>query len=394
MSIDTDIKEFSKREQKINWYVKWRTQYRVVKWCNPHIARETDWKLTQQILQGTKISSRFTNNEDSNDRTFRCKVLNDELPVLRNLHMRKPDLYSSDLYVICSQKKEDTLHPFECKGYDQIIRKKLIQQLAIIGINHGSKKEKSEIVKAFQKESFLKIDIGRQIRGIIESDHFSFVDMLKDLVYKYMGNKIKTIITPDTGKGKEILKQTFNFLKTLMKLKWTERCSLILKWETENKIDTRNLTINEHYETIKETLLAKAESIKNEIIRESYRPLRQNLAITPDCAVAKFQAQLAKLNPAKFLAQFVLRLPSLVKTHAPANLATALTKAKLFEQGKGTSKRHKKIKKYKSSSENSDNESSEDEKLRFKKKEQKKKKPSSDNEMDELTKRFNKLQIN
>ncbi|RHZ87399.1 hypothetical protein Glove_36g11 [Diversispora epigaea] len=267
MSIDTDIKEFSKREQKINWYVKWRTQYRVVKWCNQHITRETDWKLTQQILQGTKISSRFTNNKDSNDRTFRCKVLNNELPVLRNLHMRKPDLYSSDLCVICSQKKEDMLHPFECKGYDQIIRKKLIQQLAIIGINHGSKKEKSEIVKAFQKESFLKIDIGRQIRGIIESDHFSFVDMLKGLVYKYMGNKIKIIITPDTGKGKKILKQTFNFLKMLMKLKWTERCSLILKWETENKIvDTRNLTINEHYETIKGTLLAKAESIKNEII--------------------------------------------------------------------------------------------------------------------------------
>jgi len=39
--------------------------------------------------------------------------------------------------------------------------------------------------------------------------------------------------------------------------------------------------------------------------------LRQNLAIAPDCAVAKFWAQLAKLYLAKFLAQFVLRLPSL-----------------------------------------------------------------------------------
>ena len=87
-------------------------------------------------------------------------------------------------------------------------------------------------------------------------------------------------------------------------------------------------------------------------------------------------------------------IKAVVKTHAPANLSTALTKAKLYEQGKGTSKRHKKTKKYESSSEDSDNETSEDEKPRSKKKETKKKKPSSDEEMDELTKRFNKLQIN
>ncbi|RHZ74549.1 hypothetical protein Glove_221g26 [Diversispora epigaea] len=68
-------------------------------------------------------------------------------------------------------------------------------------------------------------------------------------------------------------------------------------------------------------------------------------------------------------------IKAIVKTHAPANLATALTKVKLFEQGKGTSKRYKKTKKYESSSEDSGNESSEDEKPRFKKKEQKKKKP-------------------
>ncbi|RHZ72853.1 hypothetical protein Glove_236g40 [Diversispora epigaea] len=47
---------------------------------------------------------------------------------------------------------------------------------------------------------------------------------------------------------------------------------------------------------------------------ETVDSLRQNLAIAPDCAVAKFRAQLAKLNLAKFLAQFVLRLPSLVET--------------------------------------------------------------------------------
>jgi hypothetical protein len=47
--------------------------------------------------------------------------------------------------------------------------------------------------------------------------------------------------------------------------------------------------------------------------------LRQNLAIAPDCARAKFRAQLAKLYLAKFLAQFVLRLPSLAGSLAVTN---------------------------------------------------------------------------
>src|SRR6185369_9039300 len=68
--------------------------------------------------------------------------------------------------------------------------------------------------------------------------------------------------------------------------------------------------------------------------------------------------------------------------------------AKQYEQGKSTLKKHKKTKKYVSSSDESESSSSEEEKPHKKKKEPKKNKPSSDEELDELTKRFNKLQIN
>ncbi|RHZ50283.1 hypothetical protein Glove_502g39 [Diversispora epigaea] len=239
-SIDTDIKEFSKREQKINWYVNWRTQYKVIKWCNQNIAKETNWKLTQHYIHGTKISSKITDKEDNSNRTFNIKVLNDELPVLKNLHLRKPDVYSSDQCIICKKEKEDSLHPFVCQGYDNIIRNKLIQQLAIIGINQGSKKKKTELVAALQKESFMKIDVGRKLRGIVESDHFSLIDMIRGLVYKHMQNKIKTIIIADTNKVKEIQKQILSFLRLIMKKQWEERCKLFLKWEKENEISGSN----------------------------------------------------------------------------------------------------------------------------------------------------------
>ncbi|RHZ71756.1 hypothetical protein Glove_253g60 [Diversispora epigaea] len=263
-SFDTDIKEFAKREQQINWYVNWRTQYRV-------------------LIHGTKISSRVTSNEDRDNRTFNIKILNDELPVLQNLHLRKPEIYKSDLCIICKQKKKDTFHPFECKDYNAIIRRKVIQHLAILGINHESSKTKKDIVTTFQKERFLKIDEGRQIRGTIESDHFSFIDMIRGLTYKYMKNKIKTAIISDSEKVNKIQEQLFNFLRNVMKLKWAERCNVILKWEKENEISeidkkekskqkkANNNIVNSHYKTIKETLIKGASSIKDTIISESYR---------------------------------------------------------------------------------------------------------------------------
>ncbi|RHZ78931.1 hypothetical protein Glove_154g41 [Diversispora epigaea] len=51
-----------------------------------------------------------------------------------------------------------------------------------------------------------------------------------------------------------------------------------------------------------------------------YLAFAPEFSIAPDCAVAKFRAQLAKLNLAKFLAQFVLRLPSLNSTTEKASL--------------------------------------------------------------------------
>jgi hypothetical protein len=111
----------------------------------------------------------------------------------------------------------------------------------------------------------------------------------------------------------------------------------------------------------------------------------------------KRMATRAGLDAAAALPYFIRGLlpeiKAVVKTHEPADLAEALTKAKHFEQGKGKPKRFKKTKRYESSDDDSDD-TSEDEKPKKKKKEHKKKKSSSDDELDELTKRFNKLQIN
>ncbi|RHZ77770.1 hypothetical protein Glove_173g2 [Diversispora epigaea] len=142
--------------------------------------------------------------------------------------------------IICKRAIEDTLHPFECGNYNRVLRNKVIEKLAIIGKNQGSKFEKSEIVKNFRNENFMKIDTGRQLRGTIESDRFSFVDITRGLSYRHMEKKIKAYIITGKDKIQIIQLQIFNYLRELMKTKWMERCQMVLAWEKEEGIEGKS----------------------------------------------------------------------------------------------------------------------------------------------------------
>ncbi|RHZ89224.1 hypothetical protein Glove_17g67 [Diversispora epigaea] len=58
-----------------------------------------------QLMHGSTISSGKTSNKDNRDRTFNIKLLNNELPVLRNLNLRNPEIYKSDKCIFCKKNK-------------------------------------------------------------------------------------------------------------------------------------------------------------------------------------------------------------------------------------------------------------------------------------------------
>ncbi|RHZ46445.1 hypothetical protein Glove_621g43 [Diversispora epigaea] len=104
-----------------------------------------------------------------------------------------------------------------------------------------------------------------------------------------------------------------------------------------------------------------------------------------------------------FVRGLLPNIKAIVKTHEPADLATAYGKAKAYKQEKNEPKRHsKKTFKYESSSaKSSDSSNDEEEKYerrkkekKLKKKQEKKEKKIPDTEFDDLVKRFDKLQIN
>ncbi|RHZ81620.1 hypothetical protein Glove_117g303 [Diversispora epigaea] len=228
--------------------------------------------MTMQLTNTTKITSRMTNNEDCNNRTFNQKILFDELPVLRNLNIRKPEIYKQKTCVMCNKDIEDTLHPFICNNFNTFLREKYIEHIALIGKNYGSQKSKTNIIKAYRHENFLKIDMGRQLRGTINSDQFNFIDIMRGLSYKHMSQKIKSHVISDIQIIKDIQFKIYNYLRKLMKQRWTERCSTFLEWEKRQNISKENKggekdkndrkhkkrptkTRDEKYETIKKSLI-------------------------------------------------------------------------------------------------------------------------------------------
>src|SRR6185436_14405655 len=107
----------------------WVCLDRIAKWNNKSIQRETDWKLSFQLIHGTNITNLVTTDEDHRNRKFGIKLLNNELPTKTLLHERRPDLYTDDICVSCNKCKEDSLHMFICNNFVSTLRKVFITEI-------------------------------------------------------------------------------------------------------------------------------------------------------------------------------------------------------------------------------------------------------------------------
>ncbi|RHZ63860.1 hypothetical protein Glove_327g14 [Diversispora epigaea] len=228
--IDTSIKKFIKKRTEVKWITQWRIQYRTYKWINENIANDTDWQSTWKLIHDTKIVSNYTSKEDQKYRTFNIKILNDELPVINNLHIRKPSVYQNDKCIFCKARKEDATHVFLCKNKTKLTQEKFKNYLldAILEIQgrDTAEKTKIDIINA----SYFNIDEIRQIRETDNEDEFSLVDCIRGLV----PSKIRAILREnikDTIKVKSIIKEWYMRCRKHLFIMWTERCARVLEWE-------------------------------------------------------------------------------------------------------------------------------------------------------------------
>jgi hypothetical protein len=236
--IDTSIKDFIKKSAEIEHTVGWFMLNRNKKWLNKNIMNETNWKLSKEIWMGTKITSTKTDTNDDNIRTFAIKLLNEELPTLTNLNLRKPDTYKEKKCFLCNRYNETNAHIFLCDTW-----KKEFNLMFMINMGEAYKKEEGpaawkKIKPVLNSSSFLKKNIERQLREITDSDRFGFDEIVKGLIpktiYKIIRKTVNSMI-----KAKEIIRNAFISWKNTRFEGWKERCKNFIKWENDNNIDEK-----------------------------------------------------------------------------------------------------------------------------------------------------------
>jgi hypothetical protein len=228
--IDTSIKEFVKKKSEIRWIAQWRTQYRIYKWANEKIFNSTDWISTWALLHGTKIISNYTSNEDQKYRSFNTKVLNDELPVMKNLNIRKPGVYKDNKCVFCKSCVEDSIHVFLCQDQAEKTKQKFENKLLDAILEYKDQKIADRVKLELLNKSIFKIDLLRQINGTSAEDMFDLTDCLRGLVPVILKN-ILTKCGCNTEDNKLILREWYKSCREYMFNIWIERCKKILEWE-------------------------------------------------------------------------------------------------------------------------------------------------------------------
>jgi len=101
--LDIGIKTFLKVLRNTKWIARWKTQNRHRTWIDKQTNQQTDWRITWNIQHPSRITNNHTSFEDHNNRLFKFKILNQELPTKNKLHQRKPDIYKDSKCHKCQE---------------------------------------------------------------------------------------------------------------------------------------------------------------------------------------------------------------------------------------------------------------------------------------------------
>ncbi|RHZ79407.1 hypothetical protein Glove_146g13 [Diversispora epigaea] len=181
--------------------------HRQMEWACLNRTKDTDWKLSFQLIHGTNLTNLITSDEDHRNRKFGIKLLNNELLTKSLLNERCPDLYTNDTCISCNKCKEDSLHVFICNNFVNTLQKLFINRIirAVIRIKGEAKQQ--TITRLITNCSFIKIDILRQAQNYNPNSRFSFIDIIRDLIPKQLKRLLRKVI--NNIEVKEITKEIF-----------------------------------------------------------------------------------------------------------------------------------------------------------------------------------------
>ena len=87
-----------------------------------NIDKKISYKILNANRDDTSIGRQYLTFKENRRKTFKFKLMINELPTLEKLKMRHSDLYKKDLDCIrCNKKKEILSHIWECSEVNNLI---------------------------------------------------------------------------------------------------------------------------------------------------------------------------------------------------------------------------------------------------------------------------------
>jgi hypothetical protein len=210
-------------------------------------------------------------------RSFSIKLLNEELPTMKVLNLRKPDIYREKRCPFCKTYDETNAHVFMCSNNPTLLRNAFCSTLKRVFTQEVGTKTNKNMMQQIYNSHFLQADIGRQIRDNLPTDRFAYNDMIRGLIPRSIYNIVKNY-TNTAAITKQVIIKTFYRWKEILQGEWIKRCKEFLKWELREEIDEkkkkskgRQTLINFDYLETKKQLIESGKKITIDIIDRVYK---------------------------------------------------------------------------------------------------------------------------
>jgi hypothetical protein len=239
--IDISLREFIKELHKKETIVEWSHQKRTQKRWSEEIKEQNNYswdKFWKHCRQGSSLQ---TSIKQAKERSFRIKLMNDELPTMSNLQKRKPNIYKETTCPICKEKEEDTGHILECTSSTNArsqmwkeVKEKVITKYQEITKRSKKRpnKENNNPTNLIQLIDHWEIQFSNSSQELINIS----LGLFDDPKRKAWNDKARKDGLRNT-EGQTILDFiSRKFLRLIRKKIWIPRCEKTIAWENTQGI--------------------------------------------------------------------------------------------------------------------------------------------------------------
>jgi hypothetical protein len=226
--LETPVRAFVKRLVQSTYKAEWTWIRKKEDEYHQSRLKSQNWKAFKGILESLQKQQGY-NTKANHLRIFKVKCIENLLPTIKVLNIRRSDLYSDMLCKRCQKETESIDHLIRCDKAQQALID--IQKEVWKKIQSDERKEASWDLFKIEKSITRSSVIEKQIQ---------YTEWLRGILREEDAKKIKEVI----GTEKQIIKFWSIFwniwMESIYKEIWIERCNEMNLWEKENKISEKD----------------------------------------------------------------------------------------------------------------------------------------------------------